>query len=91
MLSKKNDLLAKFMFIAVILVGSFAMLSLITQTGNIMGILAACGVHVSKGFAMALSSISTVYGVQQTIIGALGFAVPGWAAAAVAATTAASF
>ena len=47
------------------------------------------GIHVTKGVAEALTSISGVYGVQHFIIAALGVSVPVWLAAAVAAAGAA--
>lgn len=57
---------------------------------NVIMILQKAGVHVTKGLAEALTSIGSVYGVQQAIIAALGVTVPLWAAAAVAAAGAAS-
>ncbi|MCT7893246.1 hypothetical protein [Lactobacillus iners] len=85
-LKSYNSLTSKLFLTTLVLVGSFALLSTIFQTGNIMTILSACGLHVSKGLAVALSSIGSVYGVQQFLIAALGVTVPLWAAGAVAAT-----
>lgn len=78
-------LIAAFLFVSIILVG----LQFAFTNGHIIMLLENAGIHVTKGVAEALTSISGVYGVQHFIIAALGVSVPVWLAAAVAAAGAA--
>lgn len=85
MLLEKNNIIIKKLFLAtIVLIGVLLLLNFSFNSANIIMILDSAGVHVSTGFAYALTTISGVYGVQQFIIGALGVTVPIWAAAAVA-------
>lgn len=78
-------LILSFLFIASILF----CLQFVFANGYIIMLLQNAGIHVTRGLAEALTTVSGVYGVQHVIIAALGVTVPIWLAAAVAAAGAA--
>lgn len=52
--------------------------------GEILGLLSASGVKTVPGLGEALSTVSSVYGVQQVVLSFLGVTIVPWLAAIVA-------
>lgn len=90
MLLTKNSVIFKRLAICILLLTLVIFtIGYVFTSGDIAMILQSTGHKVPSWVANSLTTIGGVYGVRDFILGALGFTVPLWAAAAIAATGAA--
>ncbi|ASS88857.1 hypothetical protein GLN3_17345 (plasmid) [Geobacillus lituanicus] len=79
----------KKLFLPALALGVLGILGSPFESGDILMLLESAGYKAPAWVGQSLTTISSVYGVQHFLIGALGVTVPVWLAAAIAAAGAA--